>query len=672
MALCFAVCRSVLIAAIAPALIAIAPGVRAEQAPTPGAQSAALAALPPIVRTVLAEALAREKRERLDPERDRWAVSFPLPVCLFEHGQCGAVDRDGRVVVTPRYDFVGNFHEGRAVVRSGGLYGYVDTNGRVVVEPQYAMAGRYKLGVAEVDVDGKSGLIDLQGRQVLAPRFARAVPFNREVFWVNDGPRDFRGVVGSEELHESSFHSGSGNLVFPRGRWGLVDKDARWIREPEFKDITRFDPANLDLMWAQAATGWGLIRPDGTWLVDPTFSHKGDLSDGLAAVHRGGKLGYIDRAGQIAIPLKFDVHTGWTAFVGEMPAPAKLGRRVGLVDRSGNWVLEPAYDSISPMYFGRPAPGSGGEFRGFRAARGGKSGLLDASGNVVVDLVFEQETTPPARREGGGFSIALPLHIYPTICPDGRVLGLIDRKPRFFTQDGKPIELVEGSLALASCDAPHAVKVGEKFGYVDAAMRPVTPAKFESVGWFRDGLAPVTIDGKQGLIRKDGTFALEPVFDAVQSVQDNLALVQVGRDASLIDMKTAVLVTSRQFEGACALGRGVIGVVVAGKAGAIDLKGRSLLEPNYEPWRFNYAETLTPVQSGGKWGFVDWAGHAIEARFSAVRPFGRGLAWGKTGETWCPIDRRGERIPGIACRSADPDPHTRHLPARPVSCQIGR
>jgi hypothetical protein len=645
--------------------------VRAEPAPAPGAQSAALVALPPIVRTVLAEALEREKRERLDAERDWWAVSFPLPVCLFAHGQCGALDRDGRVVVEPRYDFVGNFHEGRAVVRSGGLYGYVDTNGKVVVEPQYAMAGRYKLGVAEVDVDGKSGLIDLQGRQVLAPRFARAIPFNRDVFWVNTERQEFHGQAGSGELHETSFHSGSSNYIFVKGRWGLVGKDGSWIREPEFKDIARFDPANPDVMWAQANAGWGLIRPDGSWLAEPAFVLKRDLSDGLAAVGRDGKLGYIDRSGQIAIPFKFDVDDGRGAFVSGMPAPAKLGRLTGLIDRSGHWVIEPAFDRIYPTA-GRRAPGPGREFRGFTAERGGKSALLDASGRIVIGAVFEQESALPTRRQGGGLSISAPLHVYPMICPDGRVLGLIAQKPRFFAQDGKPIELAEGDIVQAACEAPHLIKVRDRYGYVDEAMRPIAAARFEAAGLFRDGLAPVKIDGQYGVIRRDGTFALEPVFDAVEPLQGDLALVQVGRDASLINMTTGSLVTPRQFDGACSLGRGVVGVIVAGKMGAIDQTGRWLFEPRYEPFRFRYVEDLTPVQSDGRWGFLDWAGNAIEAKFDEVRPFERGVAWTRAGQTWCPVDRRGNRVPSIACQSADPNPHESGISQRSASCRIGR
>src|ERR1700719_2188477 len=50
------------------------------------------------------------------------SVTFPLPMCTFPGGLCGAVRRDGTVAVIPRYDWVGPFSENRAAVRVGGLY----------------------------------------------------------------------------------------------------------------------------------------------------------------------------------------------------------------------------------------------------------------------------------------------------------------------------------------------------------------------------------------------------------------------------------------------------------------------------------------------------------------------------------------------------------------------
>ena len=176
-------------------------------------------------------------------EKRPCGVAFPLPICLFEHGLCGAVNRDGSIAVAPRFDFVDEFHEGRALVRLRGLYGFVNSNGKVVIEPQYTLAGRYRLGYAKVDIDGKSALIDREGRPVLEPRFARAGAFTKGVFWVNDGVRIYRGPVAGAIFAAVGLTSGATQIVFvARGRWGLVDAAGTWIRRPEFTEIAIFDP----------------------------------------------------------------------------------------------------------------------------------------------------------------------------------------------------------------------------------------------------------------------------------------------------------------------------------------------------------------------------------------------------------------------------------------------
>ena len=264
------ICIAIEIAILAAVMIAAASSygaadIVAQNADRSGSRPQ-IETLPPAVKAVLEAALEREQWESDNGSRiEGLSASFPLPVCLFPQGRCGALNRDGSIAVPPRFDFVAEFHEGRALVRLAGLYGYVDTSGRVVVEPQYAIAGHYRLGLAEVDIDGKSALIDLDGRQVMPPRFGGIVPFTRTVFWVNDGTRDDRSYPrGSEELPSIGFRR-TGSAFRSNARWGLIDATGAWIRKPEFKDIAGFNPAADDLMWARADTGWGLIRPDGTW-----------------------------------------------------------------------------------------------------------------------------------------------------------------------------------------------------------------------------------------------------------------------------------------------------------------------------------------------------------------------------------------------------------------------
>src|SRR5262245_11125764 len=193
-----------------------------------------------IREAVLAEALADEERSKKTVRRTSIAfpvpASFPRPTCVFEGGLCGAINRDGSIAVRPQYDWVDNFHEGRARVRRAGRYGYVDTEGRVVVEPRYEIAGAYWGGYAEVDVDGKSALIDPEGREVLAARFARAHPFGRDVFWVLEGTRHYDGQPGMAEFANYLAWNVTYD-VSSRGKWGLVDRSGAWIRPPEFSII---------------------------------------------------------------------------------------------------------------------------------------------------------------------------------------------------------------------------------------------------------------------------------------------------------------------------------------------------------------------------------------------------------------------------------------------------
>ena len=67
---------------------------------------------------------------------------------------------------------------------------------------------------------------------------------------------------------------------------------------------------------------------------------------------------------------------------------------------------------------------------------------------------------------------------------------------------------------------------------------------------------------------------------------------------------------------------------------------------------------LVAARVDDKWGFIDASGAlVIDANYEAFAVFERGIAWVKTdGSTWCAIDRRGQNVPGLACRDADPNP----------------
>lgn len=120
---------------------------------------------------------------------------------------------------------------------------------------------------------------------------------------------------------------------------------------------------------------YGFIHSDGTVLTDAVFGAVQDFSaDGLAAVSIGSKWGYIDRAGRVAIALRYDSCSPFS----ESKAAVCVGGKWGYVDMMGR--------ALSRMMFD-----DAWRFRNGLALvrRGGKYGFLGEDGRVVIPLKFD-------------------------------------------------------------------------------------------------------------------------------------------------------------------------------------------------------------------------------------------------------------------------------------------
>jgi WG containing repeat len=221
-------------------------------------------------------------------------VNFPVPMCAFPGGLCGAVRRDGTVAVAPRYDWVGTFSEDRAAVRVGGLYGFVDEDGQEVVPPQYRIVADYKFGFAQVDVDGRSGLIDRDGKMVIAPQYGLIDPIAPNRFRISE-PRRTGGVIGAEDFSGATFEildgggiRMSGPLLLDTSGSGIIDRTGQWIEPLGTREFDRDDPSVRLVLRDKL---WGVARTDGSWLIEPKFDQVDALSDGLARARINGKIG---------------------------------------------------------------------------------------------------------------------------------------------------------------------------------------------------------------------------------------------------------------------------------------------------------------------------------------------------------------------------------------------
>ena len=107
-------------------------------------------------------------------------------------------------------------------------------------------------------------------------------------------------------------------------------------------------------------------------------------SDGLAAVMKDGKIGFINDQNDVVIPFQFDYtdkcrmydfgyvfHNGYCAMT-------DADGNLGLIDKIGNWVVEPEYDEIW-------APHKSG----YRViVKDNKHGVLDSNCNVIYPVEY--------------------------------------------------------------------------------------------------------------------------------------------------------------------------------------------------------------------------------------------------------------------------------------------
>ena len=108
------------------------------------------------------------------------------------------------------------------------------------------------------------------------------------------------------------------------------------------------------------------------------------FSEGLAAVMRDDKIGFINAENEVVIPFQFDYTDkcrmydfGYLFHDGYCIMTNKDGD-LGLIDTTGKWIVEPAYDEIW-------APHESG----YRIiVKDGKHGVLDSRGNVIYPAEY--------------------------------------------------------------------------------------------------------------------------------------------------------------------------------------------------------------------------------------------------------------------------------------------
>ncbi|MEK6155461.1 WG repeat-containing protein [Flavobacteriaceae bacterium 3-367] len=463
-------------------------------------------------------------------------------------------EKDPREKFYVKYDYIGNFWQGLALVEKNGKYGFIDEQGREAIPAVYDSLPGYSTTYIPAKKGGLWGFITTNNEVAVDFQYEETKLLNGYFLEKLGGKWAFIDPSGK---HHSKFEYDAilGQRDMPvrvkKGdKWGLVDfgQQGKTILPGIYDNISRFSDRYA---WA-------------AWTIDVNsnsnrYVGKPELS--MAKVEKDGKQGYVDINGQPIVPVKFQYIEACE--MSDLIA-AKVDGKGGYINNKGETRVPFEYDSVSC---------SGWVGSGFFAIHKG------LRGRVKTEKGFA-----PLEKSDEHY-----------ITDDFKSQRSYDRMDTF--------EYSFGGVSYAK------VYIDNKVGAIDRAGNEIVPPMYDEVGKNEmittspadQGYSyyvipqgarmfiPIKSNGFWGVVNDKNEMVIEPQYEAVE-------LFNIGSNTS----KSVYLL-----------------FVEKEKKGVVDMKGNIIIKPIYDDVKIGIGNKpfedvdAAAVKKDGKWGFINKNGEAI-------------------------------------------------------------
>ena len=360
--------------------------------------------------------------------------------------------------------------------------------------------------------------------------------------------------------------------------WGFIDREGTLKIGARYKLARDFSEG---LAPVKIKEDWGYTDTKGSLVIKPRFATAGDFKNGLAVVYvKKGSKEFPKRVQETANKI-LDKDSG-KKMSGASKALLAIvrSRKAGFIDRTGNFVIKPAFTAASPFedglalvrdedkYFFIDKTGKTKLEPDCQRARSfseglaaiqldGKWGYIDKFGKVVIKPELEE-----AQDFQNGLAAAR----------EGKLWGFIDNrgkwaiKPQFSSvwsgfksgvavcaRDVSPIK--DSFATITKFNSGYVISRRQgatdtfdmsttplspgyfsypeyRFGLVGKDGSTVAPFNFGEIGELSDGLRTAEIDGAYGYINNIGHVAIKPEYRAATMFSDGLGMVRHGKTTS--------------------------------------------------------------------------------------------------------------------------------------------
>lgn len=201
----------------------------------------------------------------------------------------------------------GQFHEGLAVINDDGApvkHGYIDKKGKWIIRPKFDKAFPFSEGLAAVSDSilkdnqylDRFGFIEKSDAFKIHPEYDNAGMFKEGLARVSI-VRPYKEPEGPKEYSmRTSKHAPGCDY---QGKWGFIDRLGNRVINLDYDDARDFSDG---LAAVQKDSRWGFLsKLTRKIAIEPTFEHAESFKNGLALVQENGKYGYINKSGAYVI-----------------------------------------------------------------------------------------------------------------------------------------------------------------------------------------------------------------------------------------------------------------------------------------------------------------------------------------------------------------------------------
>lgn len=281
---------------------------------------------------------------------------------VYYHNEWNIINKKGDIISNNLKYYIYKFPEGLGLVSepfSGGKYGYVNLSGEIEIPFQFDYALPFSDGMAVVQVNGKFGYIDKSGTMVLEPQFKRAYSFSNGLAAVYTQDNKYNIIDKTGKVVGNSYYAFTDGVI-ESGLLRVVSypiPNNYYVEKNGFVDIkgniviplnyNRSESFSNGLALVTNDKGYYLIDPEGKVILELEQNMIGSYwyAEDLLPVQVHGKVGYINKNGQMIISAQFDDALPFDhglAYV-QINGDEKLNikDKNGYIDKQGNFVYGP-------------------------------------------------------------------------------------------------------------------------------------------------------------------------------------------------------------------------------------------------------------------------------------------------------------------------------------------